>query len=62
MITKEDRDTLWTLWDNENPEDPEDMEWRDHLNEEQAALVRMWDWAFAPAAGEAREHRKEAAG
>lgn len=43
MITKEDRETLWTLWDNENPEDPEDTEWREHLNEEQAALVALWD-------------------
>ena len=40
MITKEDRETLWTLWGNE---DPEDTEWREHLNEEQAALVRLWD-------------------
>ena len=41
MITKEDRATLWTLWKSE------DNGWRDHLNEEQAALVRLWDWAYA---------------
>lgn len=52
MITKEDRATLWTLWKSE------DNGWRDHLNEEQAALVRLWDWAYAD---EARP-RKEAAG
>ena len=40
MITKADRAVLWTLWQNE---DPEDNEWRDHLNEEQAALVALWD-------------------
>lgn len=41
MITKEDRATLWILWNNEDPDD--DTEWRDHLNEEQAALVARWD-------------------
>ena len=40
MITKEDRATLWTLWKSE------DAEWRKYLNEEQAALVRLWDLAF----------------
>ena len=41
MITKEARATLWTLWKSE------DAEWRKYLNEEQAALVRLWDWAYA---------------
>ena len=53
MITKADRAVLWTLWANE---DPDDNGWRDHLNEEQAAMVRLWDLAFEVRA------RKEAAG
>lgn len=40
MITKEDRDTLRRLWASE---DPEDNDWRQHLNEEQADLVLLWD-------------------
>lgn len=40
MITKDDRDILRRLWASE---DPDDNEWRQHLNEEQTALVLLWD-------------------
>lgn len=39
MITKADRAVLRRLWENETPGDG----WREHLNEEQTALVLLWD-------------------
>ena len=40
MITKADRAVLYRLWESE---DLDDNEWREHLNEEQANLVLLWD-------------------
>lgn len=41
MITNQERKTLFLLWESE---DPNDNEWREHLNDEQSALIRLWDW------------------
>lgn len=43
MITKEERETLYLLWESE---DPDDNEWRNHLNDEQSAMVRLWDLTY----------------
>ena len=50
-MTKDDRAVLWLMWAFC---DPEDTEWREHLNEEQAALVRLFDLTWGP-----RKGRKE---
>lgn len=39
MITKSEREALRLLWENEAPGD----NWRTYLNEEQTALVLLWD-------------------